>query len=124
MKRDLDLVRSILLEIENHDSALPNQDFRIEGYSPEEVTYNALLLHEAGYIKGIISKSQYGNSIYPSQLTWKGHEFLDEARDKTVWKKAKEVANKSGSTSLSIFKTILTRVAASQVDQAFTALIS
>lgn len=84
MKRDLDLVRSILPEIESWPHNIHDQSIAIEGYSHEDVTYNAFLLHDAGYIEAIVSKAMAGNSIYPTQLTWNGHEFLDEARDKTT----------------------------------------
>lgn len=124
MKRDLDLVRSILLEIESWPADLQLKGVEIEGYSHEDVTHNAMLLYDAGYIEAVISKSLNGNSIYPKQLTWKGCEFLDEARDKTIWKKAKSVAGEAGVSSLTIFRTILTRVAASQVDNVLSGLIN
>ena len=122
MKRDLDLIREILLKIEERPTDIPPQGVTIEGYSQEDITYNTFLLHDAGYIKAIVSKTMAGNSIYPSQLTWEGHEFLDEARNKTVWEKAKKVVEKAGTTSLSIFRPILTRVAASEIEQVLNSL--
>lgn len=34
-------------------------------------------------------------------LTWKGHEFLDNIRDNTVWNAVKEKASKFGGLSIS-----------------------
>lgn len=122
MKRDLDLIRKILLEIESWPAGIHNQGVVIEGYSHEDITHNAMLLHDAGYIEAIVSRTTTGNSIYPRKLTWEGYEFLDEARDKTVWKKAKKATEQVGTTSLAIFRTILTRVASSELEQVLNRL--
>ena len=53
MKRDMDLVRQILLDTENIPFLRSGQFYepKIEGYSQEEVSYHVKLLHEAGYIE-------------------------------------------------------------------------
>ena len=33
---------------------------------------------------------------YPINLTWEGHEFLDAARDESIWEKALGKLNKKG----------------------------
>ncbi|MEO0519408.1 MAG: DUF2513 domain-containing protein [Cyanobacteria bacterium P01_A01_bin.116] len=124
MKRDLDLVRDILIEIESWSANIQLKGVEIKGYSHDDVTYNAMLLYDAGYIDAVISKTMAGDSIYPKSLTWKGCEFLDEARDKTVWKKAKSVAEEAGASSLTIFRTILSKVAASRVDDVLSGFIN
>jgi hypothetical protein len=123
MKRNLDLVRSILLEIESWPADTHGKGVEIEGYSHEEVTYNAFLLHDAGYIDAIVSKTMGGNSIYPTQLTWNGHEFLDEARDKTTWEKAKSVVTKVGQSSFSVLRPVLVRLGAAEAEKVLNHLI-
>ncbi|MFK8184487.1 MAG: DUF2513 domain-containing protein [Phormidesmis sp.] len=121
MIRDLDLIRKILLEVESWPPNVSARNVDVEGYSAPAITYHALLLHEAGYIKGaVFGDPLYGKVINPTQLTWDGHEFLDEARDKTVWEKAKKVAAKAGASSFSIFRPILTKVAAAEVERALS----
>lgn len=53
MKRDMDLVRRILEVIEAHPYSMRGVELQPEGYSPEEVTYHVLLLHEAGLLRAI-----------------------------------------------------------------------
>ncbi len=40
-------------------------------------------------------------------LTWKGHEFLDVARDLTRWHKVKAIVGKLGSAPFSIWMRVL-----------------
>jgi len=45
------------------------------------------------------------------RLTWAGHEFLDAARNETVWKKASERIKKSGvDVTISLLKDILNQL--------------
>jgi hypothetical protein len=96
MKRDIDLIRTILLRIEESDdpTKINIKDFSID-HSIDQIHYHLSLLHEAGFIhvnhfRGII--------LSVSGLTWNGHDFLAAARDKGRWEKAKEVIfNKLGS---------------------------
>ena len=50
----------------------------------------------------------------PRCLTYKGHDFLEHARDETRWKKAKETIGRLGGalttqTLLTVLKQLLTR---------------
>ncbi|MEM6452838.1 MAG: DUF2513 domain-containing protein [Cyanobacteria bacterium P01_D01_bin.105] len=123
MKRDLDLLRKILLEIESWSDASQARRVDIEGYSQGAINYHAYLLYEAKYIEASVLKSQAGDTIVPIHLTGSGHEFLDEARDTTIWGKAKMVAEKAGASSLAVFRPILVKVAASEAERALNAWI-
>ena len=123
MKRDLDLVRKILLEIESWPDASQARRVDIKGYSQGAINYHASLLYESKYIEASVRKSQAGDTIFPIHLTWGGHEFLDEARDTTIWEKAKTVAEKAGASSLAVFRPILVKVAASEAERALNSFI-
>ena len=92
MKRDLELCRTLLFLTEEMEGspgrlALPE----IEGFSRDQIGYHVYLLQDAGLLKAHDARSrdnQWG--FYPSHLTWAGQEFLDAARNDTIWKKAKE----------------------------------
>ncbi len=93
MKRDLDLARSILREIEAcEDTWGLTECPEIEGYSHKQVAYHVKLLHEAGLINATDSSSMgpEGFDWMPGNLTWKGHEFIDASKDNDVWSKAKD----------------------------------
>ncbi|MCR4416086.1 MAG: DUF2513 domain-containing protein [Thermoguttaceae bacterium] len=53
MKRDMELVRQILLAVEGHPSAVEPCELRIPGFSEEQIAYHTQLLHEAGFLEGI-----------------------------------------------------------------------
>ena len=59
MKRDLDLIREILLGIETHHTnkttvaAEVGLNFKVEGHSKEAVAYHLKMLIDAGYVLGI-----------------------------------------------------------------------
>ena len=98
MKRDMDLVRLILLEIEDKYRSTAIYDLAIDGYDTEMVAYHCKILYEAGLISDY--KAQYAdNAIYVfgvGSLTWDGNDFLEKIRDDSQWKKVKETITKKG----------------------------
>ncbi len=82
MQRNMDLVRTILMRIEESPSgwAEPRE---IAGFTHEQVGYHAHIMIEDGLIEGtdVTTLQSKGPEALPRALTWKGHEFLDLARD-------------------------------------------
>jgi len=110
VKRDMDLVRDILLRIEENDFEGP--DWRInsqfEGYSESEVMYHIGLLYKAGYIEAADGSAASGEFYEPTGMTWEGHDFLDAARNQTVWNSAKAAAAQyGGPIPLEVMKALL-----------------
>ncbi|EGQ8927613.1 TPA: DUF2513 domain-containing protein [Vibrio parahaemolyticus] len=105
MKRDMELIRKLLLTIEENPRQL-----EVEGYDKNQVKYHALLLIEAGFLDGNVSDTLANTSVVPSfvsvnRLTWDGHEFLDNIRKEEVWNTIKtEFKDASISTVFSIGK--------------------
>ncbi len=108
MKRDPDLIREILLKVEQSTEPLSLDDLNFSNYSPNEVYYHGNLLIEVGYLVG---RSQYdeGQSrfLLIRRLTWQGHDFIEAARSETVWKKAKEKMLPLGNFVFELAKPIL-----------------
>ena len=72
------------------------------------------LLAEAGLLEAVDATAGAGLDWRPKRLTWKGHEFLDDARNENVWRKTQElVQEKGGSVSLGVLQALLTEVAKS-----------
>jgi chorismate mutase len=94
----MDLVRLILLEIEDKYRSTAIYDLAIDGYDTEMVAYHCKILYEAGLISDY--KAQYAdNEIYVfgvGSLTWDGNDFLEKIRDDSQWKKVKETITKKG----------------------------
>ena len=98
MKRNMDLVRLILLEIENIYQSTAIYNLTIDGYDAEMIAYHCKIIHEAGLISEY--KAQYAdNKLYGfgvGSLTWDGNDFLDKIRDDSQWKKVKDAITKEG----------------------------
>ena len=89
MKRDLELVRAILLQIEK-----PEPLGWMPTYGSPSFNYHLSLLRDGEFILWTQESLQprcpgaRDNSWQPVvSLTWKGHEFVDAARNDTVWRK-------------------------------------
>jgi hypothetical protein len=104
MKRDMDLIRTLLLRIEadpQFDGTYQIQpdgpgDLGITNHSYAEVAYHLNQLIDEGFMKG----SHTMQMPLISQLTWNGHELLDDIRDPDVWRKTKERAKTITSVGL------------------------
>ena len=91
MKRDMDIVRNLLLRAEAADGSIDIND-------PIE-TYHARVMIDAGLVEGRISDEVTSDAPRHSHihnLTWAGHDFLDAARSDTMWRAAKEKILKPG----------------------------
>jgi hypothetical protein len=92
MKRNLELVRKILLQVEKQEPL-----GWMSEYGSESFNYHMNLLKDGGFINWHYDSLQprgqglKENSWQPHvSLTWTGHEFVDAARNDTVWAKLME----------------------------------
>ena len=113
MKRDLDLIRKLVLAVEALPTGTVLEDIEIEGYSPEQIGYHSYLVVSSGLAQGIDVQTLSDTS--PNwqilQLTSEGQDFADASRSETNWKKAKGIlAEKGGSATLEIVKQVLVGV--------------
>jgi hypothetical protein len=95
MKRDMDLVRLMLLRTEaigTDDEAAARYEADCEKYDVRARAHHTAIMKEAGLIVGeaIGDASGVPSKGFILRLTWQGHEFLDAARNDTVWRKARE----------------------------------
>jgi hypothetical protein len=122
MQRNMDLVRMILMRIENGRSGWAPQPFGIQGFSREEVGYHAHIMMQEGLIEGsdVTSTESAGPEAIPTSLTWKGHEFLDLARDQERWNRAKAIIAKVGSAPISVWMQVLTDLLMKSVESVVT----
>ena len=117
MKRDMDLVRKILINLEGESSGYAPQELSIEGYTEEQIGYHVLIMIEARLLEGQ-EVTDLGSPCpvgMVTRMTWHGHDFLDACRDETRWNKAKGVVGKIGGATFEVFKQVLTQLMISQV---------
>lgn len=86
MKRDLNLIRKLVLLIEDAPIGWAPK-LEVDGYSASQVGYHAHLLIEAGLARGVdvTTHGSEGPQALITALTWAGHEFAALARDDTRW---------------------------------------
>ena len=114
MRRDMDLVRSILLQVEAADGSRESGELDFMGHTVEEVYYHIELMQQRGLIDATIKREWGGSVVYASigGLTWDGQDFLDAMRDDRVWSRAKKAIKESvGSTTFGVIKDVCVNVA-------------
>ena len=112
MKRDMDLVRKILLAIEESETGYAPRDLGIEGYTEEQTGYHIYIMKEGGLVNGIEIEcdDESGPTAVATSMTWAGQEFLDAARQSERWNEAKSLLDKVGGAALSVWQTVLTKL--------------
>lgn len=114
MRRDLDLIRHLLLTLEGEVKYLETEAIEVEARFKEnykdyegECNEHYRWLAEAGLIEGKTIKRADGYvAIYPERLTWKGTEYLESIRDKKIWAEVKKQLSRIGSFTLPIVQSI------------------
>jgi hypothetical protein len=111
MKRDYELVRKLLLFLEDKSTpeaiACPN----IEGYDDLAIKYHLLLLAQAKLIDYEPELTNTGRIIrvIVFSLSWQGHDFLDSVRNDAVWANVKSQASEKGvSLPFEVLKSLAT----------------
>lgn len=98
MKRDWDLIRKILSELEAlGDTSSYLRSENVAGWDGGIVSYHMQMMIDAGLAKG--SCSTYingGMECHLISMTWEGHEFFDKIRSQSTWNSVKKIASEKG----------------------------
>ena len=90
----MDLIRSIVQRVAACDDPYGLEYMpEIAGYTKGQVSYHLKIMHEAGLIDALIPDDAFETEYTDFRqinLTWKGQDFLDAAKDNSVWKKTKD----------------------------------
>jgi hypothetical protein len=118
MKRDMGLIRQILFKMEEHSEGFAPADFKIEGYTEKQIEYHIWLLGQANLMRvaDVTTSGSSAPQSLPLSLTWEGHDFIDAARNDTIWSQTmKRVKSVGGSLSFSVLKQLLESLLKSQL---------
>ena len=111
MKRDMDLIREIMLKLEAWpmemgDAVVMTPDElqpELPNYDLAQINHHMDLIHGSGFIDdGGSGSSQPMFGFVFMGLTTAGHDFLDTVRSPEVWRKTKEGASKAGTVGLQL----------------------
>lgn len=89
MRRDMDLLRAILLAVEENPDPYELVTPKIEEHDELEVCHHIALLADAGLVT---ARDRSAIGVYywsAGHLTWAGHEFLDLVRNDALWDEIK-----------------------------------
>ncbi len=120
MKRDMDLIRELLLKLESwpmerRDVVQIRPDaVATKEHSPHEIDYHLTLLKEAGFVD---FPQESESAFYFRAITWKGHEFLDSVRDPKIWAKTKEGAFAAGGFTLDLLSDLAKGFLKKQIEE-------
>lgn len=113
LKRNLDLLRTLLLEIEKCDDISFDSNRLTHLSDPIAVYYHVHLLYEADFIEAL-SYCSKSCPIPMYKILWitnAGHDYLDSIRNNNVWSKTKSLISDSGASfALHIVQDIATKV--------------
>jgi hypothetical protein len=104
MKRDMDLIRKILLLFEETETdRISMKKITLSEYSKEKIFFHVEIMKEAGLLHHSVTRftgqngRSWGTSIeHGLRPTMLGYDFLDAVRDPEMWKKTKEGALQAG----------------------------
>lgn len=108
MKRNMDLVREILIFAEEEDELIfrgeSSLNFRsninlkdTKKYFDYEIIWEHVHVMAQGGLLKERDTTRNGDVLTVYRLTWQGHEFLESIRDQSTWDKLKELSEKHGS---------------------------
>lgn len=117
MKRDIELLRTIVQEIERTPAGerLEASAMRLPDWDAHTVAEHIRLLSEANFISVVAASaaSPGGPKRYLIHgLTWEGHDFCDAVRNDDVWNQVKRSLGKIGGTAgIDVVKSLASSIA-------------
>ncbi|WP_168567282.1 DUF2513 domain-containing protein [Crateriforma spongiae] len=119
MPRDMDLIRKLLIFFRDK----PGPDMvdvpPIEGFDDDNIKYHCVLLYDAGFLRCepiTSSTSDRVIEVYPFDLTWSGHEFVDKIANDGIWARVKEtVSSRGGVMAYNVINSLATKYALDSV---------
>ena len=116
MRRDMDLVRHIMLEVEAAPGRLELGELACDEWPFPLVAYHVEMLAAHGLLDAKVTHFSSGPRGTVKALTWDGHDFLDAIRDERVWRKTKDkIVETVGSVTLGTFKKVAELIALEMV---------
>lgn len=124
MKRNMDLVRALLLQIEEMSAEELSESMavapikpvgRLEDYTQNQIHYHMRLLHRADFIDASFHNPPSAplgiERAKANRLTYQGHDLLDSIRDETVWERTKSrIQATTGTASVAVIKQVATQI--------------
>ena len=118
MKRDMDLIRKILIKLEEYEYGSAPETISIDGCTEEQMWHHFYLMGEAGLLEvnEVRPRGIQSPAAIPISLTWEGHDFLDAIRSDKIWDNTKRKITEAGvSMTFEIVETIAIAIGMKQI---------
>ncbi|WP_196598595.1 DUF2513 domain-containing protein [Pectinatus frisingensis] len=102
MRRDLDLIREMLIKIELADSnkrKITSEYFSSLSDNENKIIFHIELLIDAGFIEAVEIPMMKISDFCIKRLTFDGCDYLDSIRDENIWEKTKNKLKLVGSAA-------------------------
>ena len=113
MKRDMDLIRGILMQMEDSGDTAGWVTLHLPKWEDHVVSYHIKMLNQAGLIEADEDSTFSPHESWKAgALTWHGHDFLAAIKNEKVWERIKKVVReKGGSIPFEVLKELATKYA-------------
>lgn len=123
MRRDMDLIRELMLKLEAlphslgvvHELTPGERCMSFDGYCSNEIAYHLQLLIEAGYL--VTAGGNMDGDTYFERLSVAGHDFVDSVRSPEVWAKTKKGAEAAGGFTVDLLKDLAKGFIKKQIEE-------
>ena len=96
MRRDMELIRKILITLEDSNQTQGWIPLKFDSYSEDQISYHIKILAEQGIITATDCSTMSDFMWHARGLTWDGHYYIEAIRDEANWKKVKEWVKNTG----------------------------
>lgn len=112
MKRDWNLIRHILFDVESLPAGETTYAIKIDGFDQSTITEHVRILVNQGLLAGKVYDTYSGSSYLITGINWEGYDFLENARNDTIWKKVMSESKAKGtSMTMVVLNGLLTKAA-------------
>lgn len=120
MRRDMDLIRQLMLKFESLPPTIgtlffefDDKDLQFEGYEPIVVAEHIRLMAEGRLIDAKVTGQ---GAVMLNSITLAGYDFLDSVKDEEIWRKTKEGLSAAGGFTIDLAKALAKGLIKKQVE--------
>jgi hypothetical protein len=125
MKRDMDLIRELLLKLEaievspgEINEEIPLEVVAVSGFTDKQLAHHLRMLADGGFIDTGTKEMPVSTWTFRfRKITWKGHDFLDSVRDQKIWEKTKKGAEATGGFTVDLLKDLARGFVKKQIEE-------
>jgi hypothetical protein len=125
MRRNMELIRSLLLKLEEipterggiYHITAQDPEIDVAGFTPNEIDYHLHKILEAGLI--VDHPDRPTDGIHFSGLSWAGHDFIDSVRDEDTWAATSTTVETVGGFTFAIMNNVAKAIIKSKIATRF-----